>query len=97
MMEEGEIIAKRLGVDLRLSIERRIEGARRVGRHRSSMLQDADSGEPMEIDALVTAIVELGELTATDTPAIRHVLALTRLLNQVIIEERVGIYNGTRT
>lgn len=97
MMEEGEIIAKRLGVELRLSIERRIEGARRVGRHRSSMLQDADNGEPMEIDALVTAIAELGELTATDTPAIRHVLALTRLLNQVSTEERVGIYNGTRT
>jgi 2-dehydropantoate 2-reductase len=61
------------------------------------MLQDADSGEPMEIDALVAAIVELGELTATDTPAIRHVLALTRLLNQVITEERVSIYNGTHT
>lgn len=89
MMEEGETIANRLGIELRVPIERRIEGARRVGKHRSSMLQDVENGEPTELDALVTAVVELGELTGTDTPTIRHVLALTRLLSQVVTQERV--------
>lgn len=91
MMKEAETVANRLDIELRVSIERRIEGARRVGKHRSSMLQDVENGEPMELDAVVTAVVELGELTGTDTPTIRHVLALTRLLNQIVTEEHVGI------
>ncbi|MBA3562731.1 MAG: 2-dehydropantoate 2-reductase [Gammaproteobacteria bacterium] len=96
MMEEGEQVAARLGIKLRLPIERRLEGARRVGRHRPSMLQDAENGEPLEVEALVTAVVELGELVDMPTPAIANVLALTRLLNQVIVEERVAIARQRR-
>lgn len=97
MMEEGEAVAAALGVSLRVSIDRRIEGARRVGKHRSSMLQDVENGEPLELEALVTAVAELGELTGTPTPATLNVLALARLLNQVIADERVAIVRQART
>jgi 2-dehydropantoate 2-reductase len=96
MMEEGEAVAAALGVKLRVSIERRLEGAGRVGKHRSSMLQDAEAGEPLELEALVSAVVELGELTDTPTPATRHVLALASLLNHVITRERVAIARKPR-
>jgi 2-dehydropantoate 2-reductase len=97
MMEEGEAVAASLGVSLRVSIDRRIEGARRVGRHRSSMLQDAENGEPLEHEALVSAVSELGVLTGTPTPTTDNVLALTRLLNQVIVDEQVAIVRRPRT
>jgi 2-dehydropantoate 2-reductase len=60
-------------------VERRIDAAGEVGAHRTSMLQDLEAGRPMEIDALVTAVQELGGLTGTPTPAIDAVLALVRL------------------
>lgn len=96
IMEEGEAVAANLGVSLRVSIDRRIEGARRVGKHRSSMLQDVENGEPLEHEALVCAVSELGALTGTPTPAIDNVLALTRLLNQVIVNERVAVVRQPR-
>ncbi|CAN5348081.1 2-dehydropantoate 2-reductase [soil metagenome] len=96
MMEEGEAVATSLGVTLRLPIERRLEGARRVGPHRPSMLQDVESGQPLEAGALVAAVAELGELTGTPTPTISSVLALTNLLNQIIINEQTAIVRRPR-
>lgn len=96
MMEEGEAVARALGITLRVSIDRRLDGARRVGKHRSSMLQDAENGEPLELEALVSSVVELGALTGTPTPATSNVLALVRLLNQVITSENVTIARHKR-
>jgi 2-dehydropantoate 2-reductase len=96
MMEEGEAVARALGITLRVSIDRRLEGARRVGKHRSSMLQDAENGEPLELEALVSSVVELGALTGAPTPATSNVLALVRLLNQVITSENVMIARHKR-
>src|SRR5690606_23560738 len=70
MMGEAEIIAKRLGSTLRVDMQRRIDGAARVGAHRTSMLQDLEAGRAMEIDALVTAVQELGRIVGVPTPAI---------------------------
>jgi 2-dehydropantoate 2-reductase len=78
MMTEAQIIAEKLGVRFRVDIERRINGAGRVGAHKTSMLQDLERGRPMEIDALVAVIQEMGQLTATPTPTIDTVLALVR-------------------
>ena len=78
MMEETRAIAEALGVPIRIDIERRIDGAAAVGAHRTSMLQDLEKGRAMEIDALVTAVQELGRLVAVPTPAIDIVLALVR-------------------
>jgi 2-dehydropantoate 2-reductase len=76
MMLETQAIAELFGVKFRVDVERRIEGARKVGAHKTSMLQDLERGRPMEIDPLVTVVQEMGRLTKIPTPAIDAVLAL---------------------
>ncbi|RWO13427.1 MAG: 2-dehydropantoate 2-reductase [Mesorhizobium sp.] len=80
MMLEAQAIGERLGVRFPISVDRRIKGAGDVGEHKTSMLQDLERGRPMEIDALVTAVQELGRLTGQPTPTIDSVLALVRRL-----------------
>ena len=82
MMREAESVANKLGVTFRVGIDKRIAGAEKVGEHKTSMLQDVEAGRPMEIEALVGAVVELGRLTATPTPHIDAVYALVSLLAQ---------------
>ena len=79
MMVEAQEIAEKLGVKFPIDVERRIDGGAAVGAHRTSMWQDLDQGRPMEIDALVKSVQELGALTETATPTIDTVLALTQL------------------
>jgi 2-dehydropantoate 2-reductase len=79
MMLEAQAIAEKLGVKFPIDVDRRIDGGAAVGAHRTSMLQDLESGRPMEIDALVTSVQELGRLTDTPTPTIDTVLSLVRL------------------
>ncbi|WP_296474575.1 2-dehydropantoate 2-reductase [Roseinatronobacter sp.] len=79
MMVEAQEIAEKLGVKFPIDVDKRIDGGAAVGAHRTSMLQDLDAGRPMEIDALVSAVQELGQLTQTPTPTIDTVLALIRL------------------
>lgn len=77
IMLEAQSIAESFGVKFRVDVERRIEGARKVGAHKTSMLQDLERGRPMEIDPLVTVVQEMGHLTGIPTPALDNVLALT--------------------
>ncbi|MGI9389694.1 MAG: 2-dehydropantoate 2-reductase [Boseongicola sp.] len=79
MMVEAQLIAERLGVKFPIDVDRRIDGGAAVGAHRTSMLQDLEAGRPMEINALVGSVVELGKLTHEPTPTIDAVLALIRL------------------
>ena len=79
MMVEAQTIAEKLGVKFPIDVDRRIDGGAAVGAHRTSMLQDLTAGRPMEIDALVTSVQELGRLTEVPTPTIDTVLALIRL------------------
>ena len=80
MMREAETVANKLGVTFRVGIDKRIAGAEKVGEHKTSMLQDVEAGRPMEIEALIGAVVELGRLTGTPTPHIDAVYALVSLL-----------------
>ena len=80
MMGEAESIAKKLGVQFRVSIERRIEGAEKVGAHKTSMLQDIEQGRPIELEALLGSVVELGALTGTPTPHLGAIYACASLL-----------------
>lgn len=80
MMLEAQAIGESLGVRFPIAVDRRIKGAGDVGEHKTSMLQDLERGRPMEIDALVTAVQELGRLTDRPTPTIDAVLALVRRL-----------------
>ena len=79
MMFEAQEIAEKLGVKFPIDVDRRIDGGAAVGAHKTSMLQDLEHGRPMEIDALVSSVQELGQLTETPTPTIDTVLALTKL------------------
>jgi len=79
MMLEAQTIAEKLGVKFPIDVERRIDGGAAVGAHRTSMLQDLEQGRPMEIDALVGSVQELGRVTDTPTPTIDTVLALIKL------------------
>jgi 2-dehydropantoate 2-reductase len=79
MMLEAQTIAEKLGVKFPIDVERRIDGGAAVGAHRTSMLQDLDAGRPMEIDALIGSVQELGRITDTPTPTIDTVTALIKL------------------
>ena len=79
MMVEAQEIAERLGVKFPIDVDRRIAGGAAVGAHRTSMLQDLDQKRPMEIDALVASVQELGRVTDVATPTIDTVLGLIRL------------------
>jgi 2-dehydropantoate 2-reductase len=78
MMVEAQEVGEKLGVRFPTDVDRRIEGARAVGSHKTSMLQDLTHGRRLEIDALVTAVQELGRLISVPTPSIDVVLALVR-------------------
>jgi 2-dehydropantoate 2-reductase len=84
MMSEAQAVAEKLGITFRVDLQKRIAGAERVGRHKTSMLQDVEAGRLPELEALVGAVMELGRLTQTPTPHIDAVYALTNLLARTI-------------
>jgi 2-dehydropantoate 2-reductase len=84
MMSEAQSVANKLGVSFRVSLEKRIAGAERVGHHKTSMLQDVENTRTLEIDAVLGSVVELARLTNTPTPHIDTVYALTTLLAKSI-------------
>jgi 2-dehydropantoate 2-reductase len=79
MMTEAVAVATALGVSFAMDIEKRIDAAVDVGAHRTSMLQDFEQGRPLELDALVAAVTEMGRLVSVPTPTIDGILALVRL------------------
>lgn len=87
MMGEAQDVAGKLGITFRVSLDKRIAGAEKVGKHKTSMLQDVEGGRPPEIEALVGAVVELGRLTGTPTPHIGTVYALVKLLANTMEEQ----------
>jgi 2-dehydropantoate 2-reductase len=89
MMAEAQEIAERLGIKFRVDIEKRIAGAEKVGKHKTSMLQDIEAGREPEIDALVGAVIELGRLTGVATPHIDAVYALVKLLGHTVAAEKL--------
>ena len=84
MMHEAQQVADRLGVKFVMDIEKRINGAENVGAHKTSMLQDFDQGRPLEIDALVASVSELGRLVDVPTPTLDAVLSMVLLKMQGI-------------
>jgi 2-dehydropantoate 2-reductase len=87
MMREAQAVAEKLGVTFRVPLEKRIEGAAKIGKHKTSTLQDVEAGRQVEVDALIGCVIELGELTGTPTPATRAVHALLKLLVQTMHAE----------
>ncbi|MBO0806341.1 MAG: 2-dehydropantoate 2-reductase [Nocardiopsaceae bacterium] len=83
VMREILDIAARVGSRPRISIERRMRGAAGVGHHKTSMLQDLEAGKQLELDAVVTAVVEIADITGAEAPTLRAVHAAAELLAQV--------------
>jgi 2-dehydropantoate 2-reductase len=81
IMLEVEAVAGKMGIEMPISVDQRIAGAEKIGEHKTSMLQDLESGRPMELEAVVGAVVELGERLGVPMPYARTVYACTRLLS----------------
>jgi 2-dehydropantoate 2-reductase len=91
LMEEAQAVANRLGVTLRVSIEKRIAGAESVGKHKTSMLQDVEAGRSLELEAIMGAVVELGRLTGVATPGIDAIYSLVQLLDKTMREDHGAV------
>ena len=91
LMTEAQTIANRLGITFRVPMEKRIEGAKAVGKHKTSTLQDLERGRPLELDALMGAIIELGRMLSVPTPHIDAVYACVKLLNETVQTGHVGV------
>ena len=91
MMREAQAIAEKLGVTFRVPLEKRIEGAEKVGKHKTSTLQDVEAGRAVEVDALIGSVIELSELTGTPAPASRAVHALLKQLVATMHERHARV------
>jgi 2-dehydropantoate 2-reductase len=91
MMREAQAVAQKLGVAFRVTLEKRIEGAASVGRHKTSMLQDVEAGRAIEIDAVLGSVVELGELAGVSTPTMRAIYQAAKLLDRTMRDGMVAV------
>jgi len=91
MMTEAQAVAEHLGIRFKVSLEKRIAGAEAVGRHKTSMLQDVESGRPPELAALVGSVVELGKITGIPTPHIDAIYAAASLLAKTLQDEHGSV------
>ena len=82
VMTEADAVARALGVEIAVSIDQRMSGAEKVGHHKTSMLQDVESGRPMELESVVGAVVELGEKLGIPIPHTRTLYGSVKLLAQ---------------
>ena len=96
LMTEAQAVGERLGAHFRVPLERRINGAEAVGRHKTSMLQDVEAGKPLEIDGMLGAVVELADATGIPVPALRTLYACVSLLDRTIREEGLRIAGAPR-
>jgi 2-dehydropantoate 2-reductase len=88
MMREGQAVAEALGVRFKISLDQRIAGAEAVGAHKTSMLQDVEAGRALELDALVGAVIELGQVAGVPTPTIQAIYAATSLLARTVTAQQ---------
>jgi 2-dehydropantoate 2-reductase len=91
MMKEAQAVAEKLGASFRVPLEKRIDGAAKVGKHKTSMLQDVEAGREIEIDALVGAVVELGQRSGVPTPTIQAVYQASKLLAATMKQDNLAI------
>ena len=96
MMTEAQNVAHKLGISFRVPLDKRIEGAEKIGKHKTSMLQDVEAGKSIEIESLIGAVSELGVVTGTPTPHIDAVYSLLKLLDRTMQEEGLRIRGEAR-
>ena len=91
MMREARAVGEALGATFRVDIANRIAGAEKVGAHKTSMLQDAEAGKPLELAAMLGAVIELGDVVGVQVDVLRAVHACAGLLNEVIVHDKVAV------
>lgn len=87
MMREAQSVGEALGIRFRIPIEKRIAGGEAVGKHKTSMLQDIESGRAVEADALIGSVIELGRIVNVPTPHLDTAYALVKLLSKTILDQ----------
>jgi 2-dehydropantoate 2-reductase len=92
MMCEAQAVGEALGVRFLISLEKRIAVAEAVGAHKTSMLQDVETGRAIEADALLGSVIELGALVGVATPHLNAIYAAVKLLS-----EKLARANGRLT
>ncbi len=85
LMEEAASVAKAVGVELPVSVEKRMLGAAAVGDHKTSMLQDLEARKPLELDALLGALIEIAGWYDLPVPSLRALYGLARLAEAVAL------------
>jgi len=91
MMAEAQAVGERLGVQFKISIDKRIAGAQAVGAHKTSMLQDIESGKALELEALLGSVIELAKVVDVPTPTLQAVYAMTSLLERSVLRKGRGL------
>jgi 2-dehydropantoate 2-reductase len=91
MMRETVDVARRVGCDPHISIERRLAGAEKAGEHKTSTLQDLEKGKPLELDVILAAVVELADLTGASVPTLRAIHSVTDLLDEQVRQSLVAV------
>jgi 2-dehydropantoate 2-reductase len=93
IMGEVEAVANKLGIELPISIEKRIAGAEKVGEHKTSMLQDLEAGRPLELEAVVGAVLEIGARLGVAMPCTQALYSCTKLLGQTASQHAAAAKN----
>jgi len=83
LMEEVASVARSIGVELPISVEKRMQGAAGVGGHKTSMLQDFEAQKPLELDALLGSVIEIAGWNDVPVPRLRTLYGLTKLAWEV--------------
>ena len=91
MMAEAQRVGEKLGVQFKISIDKRIAGAQAIGAHKTSMLQDIEAGKALELEALLGSVIELAQVVQEDTPVLQAVYALTRMLERQVLVQGRGL------
>jgi 2-dehydropantoate 2-reductase len=84
MMREAQAVGEAFGIRFRISVEKRIAGAEAVGGHKTSMLQDVESGRVLECEALIGSVIELGRIAEVATLHLDAIYAVVKLLNETL-------------